>query len=354
MTIFQPTKDLIVGVKQTVTWGTPLSANVASGRLAIEKEEIKMKQTPYEQKVLVGQTLQLQDQPGNMEFEGTIEFPVDFDVAMFIIGMWFGTYSAPVQQAATTAYAAVLSINQNIMGKMFTMALAKNVDLEEYDSCKVTKIVLKYEMGKPVYCTATIVARARAWAASATYPSTTAALNGTCTFKTTPLNLAMINVAANFAVRINDQSAGALGAGDEVEASMVEITFERNMKKFFTGTHIPYINEPPDNGWPKITGKATLPEFQAIKYMEDAESQVKKKMDITVTGPIIATIYPYLFNLRIPQLQFNSPTDNASGEATVPMELDFKCTTAAAAPTGMTLTSPYIDVVNMWAAAPVS
>lgn len=352
MAIFQPSKDLIVSMKVSSVWGTAVNCDAATCRLAVDKESFKFNPKPYVQNTLLGEALQRQDKVGGRGVTGSLILPFDFTNCIKPVALFFGTHSVPVQLSGA-AYSATISINKNIEGIMATLAMAKNIDLEEYDSIKPESLELSGASDGAWMLTASYVGRERKWAGSADYASTTAALTGTTTFKDTTLPLAIWNLAANNVFRMNVQSAAALDSTMKFHPQDFKISFKRPLKIFTTSLNAPCVDEPRDNGHMQVEGSFTLPLFQAIALFEAAQSKTNYKMDITLQGDLITGAYYQKFVLSLPQVQFVSPTNNADGPETVGVKVDFKCTAATANPNGMSQAVPYIETQNIWAASPI-
>lgn len=147
---------------------------------------------------------------------------------------------------------------------------------------------------------------------------------------------------------MNTQAGGALAAPtDVIEVSDMEFDFARD----YDAVHVAgatNISQPKEGKAPKITVKITIPRASAtnLAYFDSFTAMTAFKMTAVFTGVIIgATAYYYSITFGFPRLKLTAPPA-APLEDIIKCALAFEAEEAAAAPTGMTYTRPYMEVQN--------
>lgn len=355
-TIFQPPVDLYVGMRKGTTWGTAVDCDLASARLPILSENIVANITRYNNLSFHGDPIQRKARQGRLgPFSGPLRMPFDIDNCFLPLAQFFGTCSTPVQQGGSSAYTSTLSINNSVKGIFSTIALDKEIDLEEIDSAKIHKIEIEGTADEGVIITFHVIGRYRGWDSSVDWPAVTVALPGSnLTFKKSdPLPFFVFNAAADMKIQLNNATSGALSDSDLIYPSSWRITMERPMKIWVDSSSSPYIAEPVDNGFMMVEGSFTLPLFQATTYMENLQTNTLKKMAILLKSDTIASSYRYEFNLYIPALEITEAPDNATGEETVEHPISWVAKRPDSTPTGMAQAIPYATVQNTHSATPL-
>jgi len=233
------------------------------------------------------------------------------------------------------------------------LAIEKNVDLTEYGSVKIYGMHLRGQAGQPWRVTYDLMARDCLFDGSATYAATADVLTTTTYQKNAP-PLAVWNTAANNVFWLNAMSGDALDSGDAIYPESFELNIVRPMRQIFTSANVPYMDEPVDNGFVEITGSFNLPLYEAIAYQEYLLSGTLLKMSVALLGDLIAAANYYQFTVNIPQLQITSAPARISGPEAVQHPIGFRCTVAAANPTGMSDTELYFAVQNTRTTSPLA
>jgi len=148
--------------------------------------------------------------------------------------------------------------------------------------------------------------------------------------------------------RMNNQTGDALAAGDEIRPK--SFSFDALERKFDGehGSASRVIIEPRENGKPSV--KLTL-EFSRMDttnaaYFAAWTAGTEKKLDLTITGPVIEGAYSYFIKFELPRLIIEK-VEYADSEI-IPAKVELRASVADAAPTGMTgLTNPInISIMN--------
>lgn len=144
--------------------------------------------------------------------------------------------------------------------------------------------------------------------------------------------------------RVNAQSGGALGAGDEIKIEAFDFTFDRPQDRSFA-TNSDAIIEPADNEFPDVMVTVRFPRMNTISansLERGLRSGTAYKMDMAYSGTFINSTdrQKKLYQAPYAELQkFVTPT---AGAAQVKPVATFKLKKPAAAPTGMTgVTNPF-------------
>jgi len=142
--------------------------------------------------------------------------------------------------------------------------------------------------------------------------------------------------------RINDQSAAALGTGDVIKPSSIEITFDRNINPDYLGVSAAGDNrewltsQPEDNGMPKLTVTLGFPKHNEVTYISDMGDETVKKMDLTIQGPATASSNNYTITMYFPALRVVDVTADISGPERIAKQVVLEGLQAQSAPAGMT------------------
>ena len=149
-------------------------------------------------------------------------------------------------------------------------------------------------------------------------------------------------------VKMNAQSVGDVTGATALEVSNVEVSYKRTGHDGIAISGFSDIMEPAEGGYPDIRIKLKFPHMDAVSklFLATAVAETTQKMLIKYTHNILAgaaTVY-YSMSLYFPRLRMLCP--EASWDDIVSLGLELIAEEASAAPTGMTYTRPYVQLVN--------
>ncbi len=220
----------------------------------------------------------------------------------------------------------------------FTFAVEKPGTIVEVPSCIPTKLTLKISGGKL---------------------KGVVAMRGNTVIHDSAINTATEMDAITYVDRahrvrraegvlwMNAESGDALDSGDALEASDIEISFERQRDaEHVLGSDS--IILPKDKSW-KISVKVTLPRTEAanLAYLATFKAMTAQKMSLVFTSPAAAAtgVY-YSLALYFPRLKFVEPPAAPLADV-MNTVLNFEAEESASAPTGLSYTRPYAEMVNL-------
>lgn len=327
-------RELIVGLKKTAAWHTPLACGAGNGMLILS-DGIKVSQG-MEVDESAGQEWPQQADAGLQELKGILDMYARYRGLETAMALIMGTAGAPAQQGATAAYLHTLQLASNITGKFATLAQQKlSNKVWEYRSLKLHGFKLSAQMNKPVKIALEGIADALDRASAVNTTATMANV-------TYPDVANRIIMNADTVVRVNDQSGAALDDTMKVYPSSIEINFNRPMDSEPVAGQTG-VDEPADNGFPVGTITMKFPRYNTANdaFFTDWDNFTSKKMDITFTGKTIEGAYKYQWQFSFTHLKVDNPEAAVSGPGKIPFSLSFKILSAAAAPTGMAFTEPF-------------
>ncbi|MCF6180061.1 MAG: phage tail tube protein [Geopsychrobacter sp.] len=327
--------ELKFGLKKAATWGTPVACSASDGLLLLPTG-IK-RDAGVDTDDSLGQFWAKDGTPGAVKVEGDIPSYLRYDGMDLLLALFMGIAGAPVQQAATAAYAYTYDLADNTDGLFATFAKHMKTYVSEVPSLKIAGLTLKGEQGKPLQLIANCIGDNMVEDGT----------NTTITFN----NVTIAEVAnriqfAQGVFRLNDQGAIALAAGDKIGPSSFEMTAKRKLTgtygSFVTGgaNSQDLIDEPVNDGAPEVTLKLQFPKHTGKTRLTELGADTRKKMDITFTGGLIASTYYREFKLELPHLQLKS-VDVVDETGIIKEPVEFLVHAATAAPAGMTLTKPF-------------
>ena len=149
-------------------------------------------------------------------------------------------------------------------------------------------------------------------------------------------------------VKMNAQSAGDVAGATALEVSTVEVSYKRTGFDSVIPSGFDSIKQPAEPGYPDIRVKLTFKHFDAVNklFLATAVAETTQKMLIKYTHTVLAgasTVY-YGMSLYFPRLRMLCPTP--SWDDVVNNGIELIAEEASAAPTGMTYTRPYMQLVN--------
>jgi len=151
-------------------------------------------------------------------------------------------------------------------------------------------------------------------------------------------------------LRMNTQAGDALDSGDNVDVSDFNPEFDRTMdaKHIMGGAA---ISQPVEGNF-NIGLKLRFPQADAarVAYLASFIAITAMKLSATFTGRVIAGTHTYGLSLYYPRLKFTGPPDVKLADI-MDAGSAFIAEEAAAAPSGMEYTRPYLTITNTRAAA---
>ena len=326
--------ELKYGFKKASVWNTAVAAGAGNGFLALD---ISLKaDTTNIKDDSRGQLFSVDSSAGEVKCEGSVPAYLRYNDASVLqmLAIVMGTAAAPsVHSGGTLSYDHVLKVALGNDGLFGTLCAALgSVGVEEIPSWKPNKVNIKWDTGKPVSITIS----------GAGVDVTTNGVNTLASFNNvTILERSNRAYMGQTEIRMNEQSGLALGAGDKLGASSIELSFERKQ----AGVYGSYsstdtaprdlIDEPTGDGMFESTLKLQFPRTANLDARADLKNNVSKKAEIICTGPIIEGAIPYMITFQMPHLkpkQYENPYE----AGIIKNVREFDVMGATAAPTGMT------------------
>ncbi len=323
--------------KKGVTWGTEVDVNVAgTGLLALNAGAPKLSMSGIEEESAASAN------ETDLDFAevNASDFSCDVDyryngIENILLAMLMGTAGTPAQQGATTAYLHTLQMANSRAGLFGTYATEKLGKIHVVPSLKVMKYTLSLNKGllkasfgvrgdRVIDNSSVITAMS-----SVTYPD--------------KHNRARFYQGV---WRMNAQSGAALATGDIIKPKSFQLEIDVPMDSERENGR--YIVEPRENGKPKVKLTLEFPRMDTVNddYFSEWMAETEKKLDLTLTGALIASTYYYGKIFQFPRLKIED-VEYADSNV-IPAKLVLRGLEADAAPTGMTgITKPVqIGIMN--------
>ncbi len=333
-------REVIIALKKAAVWHTPVACGVGDGVLILS-DGIKVS-TPMELDDSAGQEWITQADAGVKDIKGSLDAYMRYEGFDVALAMIMGTAGVPSLVGAALAYSNTYGLASSITGNFATMAQQKlSNKVWEFSSLKLHGFKLSAAMNKPVKLSLDGIADKLDRASTTNTTATMAAV-------TMPDKENRIIMNKDTVVRINDQSGAALGSGDAVYPTSIEIAFNRPMDAQPVAGQ-DGVDEPADDGFPTATVSLKFPRYNTANdaYFDDWDAFTSKKMDITFTGRLIESGQNYMFKLSFPHVKIDNPEAPVSGAGKIPFSMNCKILAATAAPAGMSHFTPLqIDIVN--------
>ena len=149
-------------------------------------------------------------------------------------------------------------------------------------------------------------------------------------------------------VMMNAESDDELGSSDKIYVSEFEVSYKRQGFDTVYQSGKDYIEEPAEGGYPEIKIKLKFPHFGADnkEYLAKAVAGQTQKMMIKFMSSALAgsATEPYSLTLYFPRLRVLMP--EASWDEIVSLGLELVAEESGSAPTGMSYSRPYVELVN--------
>ncbi len=246
-----------------------------------------------------------------------------------LVALVFGDETDPVQQGSTAAYLHKLHLADNLRGLFGTLAFfvpygASSHHVKELTSAKVQSATFSGEGNGVVRAALELIG----------------APDLASTTNTSPSGLTFANEQHRVLMRqgvfkINPQGDGDVDLTSPVDFSKFEIAVKRPMTDGKVAGSSGKIAEPYDDGFPEITLRLTLPNWNDNTWDAAFAAETVQKATLKFTGPLIEDTYNYYVSWAFPQLKLVSEPPSVGGPGNIAQELTFKAQKADQAPTGM-------------------
>jgi len=139
--------------------------------------------------------------------------------------------------------------------------------------------------------------------------------------------------------RMNAQTGDALATGDIIKPKSFTLEPDRKMDSEHAAGSATII-EPRENGKPSVKLTMEFPRMDAVNELYFAHwiAKTEKKLDLTITGPVILGTHAYLLKFELPRLTIED-VEYADSNI-IPSKIVMRSVVADSAPTGMTVTDP--------------
>jgi hypothetical protein len=235
----------------------------------------------------------------------------------------------------TTSWQHVLDLAPTIDGLGITAAVDKSLFIDELTSAKVFGFM--WDVGD----NGVMDEKFKVLGTATTNISSTN-INSTVHAASFPaLNDRVFMKAGTF--RMNIQSAGALSAGNKVDAEKISFEFDRPQD----APHVfgqDYIYEPADNGFPKISFSVSYPRMNTVSansLYQALRDDRTFKADLTFLGSYINSTDQYKVLFQFPCVEIDEWTAPIKGPNQVKPVAKFTCKKASTSPTGMAFVNPF-------------
>ena len=340
----------VAGLAKAGTWGTPVAVG-AGEQIPFNSESLTpdVQFIPDEQ--ISGTALTFFGDKGNEFHSGDVMLDFDWGLDQLIVALALatGTAGAPTQLGGEAAYQHDLLLNDDLEGLFATLVFDKNTGkVWEYTTAKVGGFTIAQQNNQRAKVTLPFIPHALNL-------NDASGTNNTSTIGN--LTLPSVSSFARFAqmkVYANAQGGGALGASDLIYTSEMEFTWDNNFPTDDVTTQYgDKVDEPVRDGDPVIGGslrfsKANNNNGGNQTLFENMLDKTRMKALIEWTGPLVTASYNYTLSIYLPDIQFASGDQNIGGKERIPLNLEFVCNKATAAPTGFPsgVTHPALVIVN--------
>ncbi len=221
------------------------------------------------------------------------------------------------------------------------------VNVEEIPSAKIAGFTISGETGKPCDIVFDILGSTIKW---------DSVVNTLVTFADVTFPEIANRVLRSHGVfRMNDMSGGALASpGDVIQPNSFQLIFKRNLAGVYgLGSDADIIDEPTNNGLSSIQLKLGFPRYTSAAKFTEWAAKTAKKLDMVFTGALLAGAVYRTFKIEIPHLEY-AEVDCPEEVGILKNPVTFNVLQAAAAPTGMSFTTPFrITTINDYCGDPL-
>jgi hypothetical protein len=222
-------------------------------------------------------------------------------------------------------YLHTLTLADSVVGKFFTYATEKGAKIFVVPSLKVLKGSFSFSGG---FIKVSFGVRG----SQVINDSAIVTSLGSVTI---PANAHLRAIQSQAVFRMNAQTGNALDSDDTIRPKAFTFDPERKMDgEFVAGSRV--VIEPLENDKPSFKLTLEFPRMDTVNddYFSEWIAGTEKKMDITITGPIIDGAYAYYLKFEFPRLIVED-VEYADSKI-IPAKIVLRAVVADAAPTGMT------------------
>lgn len=326
--------DIIAARKKSSAWGTAVSVNNSGDQIPLLTFTVEPTVNYILDESLTGKAYRNQSQKGAITAEGSMTGYMRYDGLEIDIAMVMGRASTPTQVVAggaPNAYYTDYRLGDSLESYMITLAIDKQVSIEEFDSLKYNGLTISGEAGNRLAFDFQMLGRA-----VAQDTGTNASLSAV----TEPLpRIYMLFEHCKFLM--NTASGIGLAAGvDDVYPASFSISIVNNLAGDLTSENDPYVDEPLRSTFGDITGTLTIPKFKDLTSRNAFIDGTVMKMAIKIvsTTQIVAAgngPYYYEFNMYFPNIVITEAPRGVDGPGNVPGTFNFRAERASSAPNGM-------------------
>lgn len=328
-----------LAIAKGATWLT-LPALGATSRMHFNSTNLDYNQDDIEDDKITGRSTRGAPEQGNARNTGNIILTSDYRQVpnMLLAALMMGSSPAPTI-VDTDARLHVMKYQPSVAGLFFGAGVDYGqADVRGYKSLKVSRHLTAIAVGGRVDETFDCVGGGLDKTIS----------SGTWDYTQDPTDgNSKTMLGRQMAVRVNTASGAALGSGDVIYPTRVEIDCNRNLLLQFAQGADP--TEPVPNGWDTVTVRMTFAGADAalIALFKDAkEAKTRLKADVVlddgeVVGAVSATRHRAWY---FPKLAVGPAPLAIPGPGPVPFQVTMTAHQAAAAPTGFP--AGYVDEVT--------
>lgn len=325
------------GAKKATTWGTAVQLG-SGNKLLIESLDGLVRKQDYIPAEEADTPIVREGDLGPIKpVNFSIGFSMRYDPGAIgtLIALLFGIAGTPTQQGTTSAYKHTIKWKDVVDGLFATFAAEFPNKIFEVPSCKVESFELNLSGG---------------------LLKGTIGLKGNKLINDSSVNTDLSGLTApdignrikaiQGVLKMNAQTDGDVRQATALIFNDLKISFKRNFDEIIPAGADSII-EPAENGRGSWSVSVKFPRFNSQNegfFQTAFVNETEQKMLIEFTGPIIADTYAYKLSIYFPRLRIiDCPTN---WKEIIDTGLELVGEEAETAPTGMSDTRAYIELVN--------
>ncbi len=325
--------------------------------IPIESEEIRRIDQKVDDVALVNQTHARAPIRTGMRAEGSVRFPADYNYLSKLLALSMGTAGTPNEDETSVRYTHSLALHASLLGVYASVGINRVIDQAGsggddagmlWAGAKANGFEFTAAQGDHARIAIPFLCRDLTEGVDTTgytYPHNV----------NTEMQYVLLSEAV---VRINAQSGGALGSGDELDTPVsATISYQPNL--LGDVVHNGEIDEPVMRARPVTRLTLSFARYsQTLRtlLLNAFRDETPLKADLVFTGNALGG-GNYGLTFRFPFLKIDNDLEPVlSGPDVVPFDVEFHAQEATSAPTGMTgLTAPFeVDLTNSVSADPLA
>lgn len=314
-------REIIAAFKKATTWGAP-AACAQNDVLLITSESVTRNREQLQDDSAGLAYVSASDQ-GLITCGGELEAYLRYQGLETLLAMVMGQAAEPVDNG-DGSYTHQLDPAAATDGLFGTLAIHKGYSVHEFASAKVDGFTISGKAGQPLSVSFSLICDDRVI-------NTTSGVNANASFGTLRAPNAGNRVLFRQArFLLNDQSADALGASDEIRPSGFTLSFKRNL----AGDHLAggndVIAEPLPTGLPELSLELEFPVYTSDVFLNDLGSDTRKKMIISFSGASGQGL-----NLTMPHVALTNAEASVNGAGKITHPVSAVLLAPTSAPAGM-------------------